>query len=66
MQADGCSVTLGGPFPFCELKVYFFYKVEIIVSHIYYVTLPRWLAMQNSILVKRTGCKIRVGIPTSH
>ena len=43
MKADFCSVTLGGPFLFCELKVYFFYKMEIIVFHIYYVTLPRWL-----------------------
>lgn len=43
MQADCCSVTLGVPFPFWELKVYSFYKMDIIISHIYYVTLPHWL-----------------------
>lgn len=36
-------MTLGVPFPFCELKVYSFYKMDIIISHIYYVTLLHWL-----------------------
>lgn len=42
VNADFCTVTLGDSFPFYEPEGLLFYKMEVIISNMNYVTLPCW------------------------